>query len=125
MKKVSDLRPFAKNRIRALSRLSNVDPKEKSPAPSYYSEHMRSVDIEQKTWKSEIKAALLPFDPEEYYEGNIIDKEREFIYTDIWQNNFEILLFRISSTRKCLEGYYLMAKMIPFSKANRMTIGQA
>ena len=86
---------------------------------------MRSVDIEQKTWKSEIKAALLPFDPEEYYEGNIIDKEREFIYTDIWQNNFEILLFRISSTRKCLEGYYLMAKMIPFSKANRMTIGQA
>ena len=52
---------------------------------------MRSVDIEQKTWKSEIKAALLPFDPEEYYEGNIIDKEGEFIYTDRLQNNFEIL----------------------------------
>ena len=52
---------------------------------------MRSEDIEQKTWKSEIKAAFLPFDPEEYYEGNIIDKEGEFIYTDILQNNFEIL----------------------------------
>ena len=52
---------------------------------------MRSEDIEQKTWKSEIKAALLPFDPEEYYEGNIIDKEGEFIYTDILQNSFEIL----------------------------------
>ena len=68
-------RPYAKNRIRALSRLSNYDPKEKSPAPSYYSEHMRSHDIKRKTWKSEIKAAFLPFDPEEYFEGNIIDKE--------------------------------------------------
>ena len=85
---------------------------------------MRSVDIEQKTWKSEIKAALLPFDPEEYYEGNIIDKEGEFIYTDILQNNFEILLFRIFSTKRCLEEYYLMTKMISFSKANQMTFAR-
>ena len=85
---------------------------------------MRSVDIEQKTWKSEIKAALLPFDPEEYYEGNIIDKEGEFIYTDILQNNFEILLFRIFSTKRCLGEYYLMTKMISFSKANQMKIAR-
>ena len=85
---------------------------------------MRSVDIEQKTWKSEIKAALLPFDPEEYYEGNIIDKEGEFIYTDILQNNFEILLFRIFSTKRYLEEYYLMTKMISYSKANQMKIDQ-
>ena len=86
---------------------------------------MRSEDIEQKTWKSEIKAALLPFDPEEYYEGNIIDKEGEFIYTDILQNNFEILWFRIVSTKRCLGGYYLTTQMISYSMANRMKIDQA
>ena len=56
---------------------------------------MRSQDIKRKTWKSEIKAAFLPFDPEEYYEGNIIDKE--------WWSQDPVNLFILTNGKITLE----------------------
>ena len=68
---------LAKNRLRAMSNVSVVDQitqEEREAEAMAQEETAKKKTAEVKTWKNEIISALLPWDPEEFDEGNSIYK---------------------------------------------------